>query len=180
MAYTLRIEEAPPAAWPSTDTDLTAPSTTFLNSVWQRLEAFVGYRWGGRAVTFTVEGPGDWSPPLRPTTVLTAEIWGAGLAWEAVVLNPSPLGGFSLDQVGPYRFIATVGSADDPPPAVQEAFRRLAHYMADNDGREAGMTETSLDGVGSFKFASPTIAARALAYSGAADLLRPYRNLRAS
>ena len=32
--------------------------------VWQRIESYVAYRWTPRAVTWIVEGCGEWYPPL--------------------------------------------------------------------------------------------------------------------
>lgn len=180
MAYTLKIEEAMPDAWPTVATDLASASTAFLGAVWQRLESFIAWRWGERVCVFIVEGPGVWVPPLTPVTITTSQVWTEAGEWEAVALAPSAYGGFDLKKVGPYRFTTTLGSTDDPPPAVQEAFRRLAHYLAEQDGREAGMVETALDGLGAFKFAPGPMAAKSLVYSGAGDLLRPYRKLGAS
>jgi hypothetical protein len=132
-------------------------------------------------VVWTIEGPGDWEPPLTPATVSAVEVW-SGEVWSEVFPAPSPLGGFVLAACGPYRVTATVGTGT-APAAVDEAFRRLAEYsleIADYGlftGR-AGATSNDADIGGELKqsFNRPaTWAARALINSGAADLLRPYR-----
>jgi len=139
--------------------------------VWQRIEGYIAWRWTPRTVTWTVAGPGEWTPRLAPVVAFdTTEIWN-GSAWEAVTLDPSPLGGFVLAGEGPYRVTATVG-AGTPPEAVQEAWRRLHEYSkgvaeqwrGDAAFRSDGETEV----IGGW-------TGKALQLSGAADLLRPFR-----
>ena len=43
---------------------------------------------------WTVEGPGEFVPPLSPATISTVEVWSSADAWEVVTLTPSPLGGY--------------------------------------------------------------------------------------
>jgi hypothetical protein len=67
------------------------------------------------------------------------------------------------------------------PAAVNEAYRRLAEYLASTDDAPAGASDYSA-GLGSGAITesfsrAPTWVARALINSGAADLLRPYRRL---
>jgi hypothetical protein len=69
-----------------------------------------------------------------------------------------------------------VGGGDVPAP-VLAAFARLAEYSADTDER-AGATDYSVNLGGAIQESYrryPSWLARAMQYSGAADLLRPYR-----
>lgn len=177
MATTLKITESAPAAYPTIATGLASPTTAFLAAVWQRMESFIGWRWGSRSCTFIIEGPGVWASPLQPVTaVASVEFWNAGDAWEAATPRSDPLGGYCFDG-GVYRVTATIGDTATPPGAVQEAFIRLANYLDEMNGRELSLQSTTIEGVGSFEFNAPNMAARAMQYSGAADLLRPWRNL---
>ena len=177
MAVTVKITESLPDAYPTIETGITSPSAAFLAAVWQRIESYISERWAARDCVFIAEGPGDWRPPLQPATISATDLWNSSDAWETVTLRPTATGGYVLDGEGPYRITASVGSADDPPGAVQEAYKRLAIYLNENDGSEAGLQKSAIDGVGSFEFGSPNLAARAMQYSGAGDLLRPYRKL---
>ena len=99
-----------------------------------------------------------------------------------------------LDGLGPYRLTGTVGSTDDPPRAVKEAVFRLVEYFkfVDETAKpqrylknfQTNQMEEFSDNLPdvndvelSSELHSPTWIARALQNSGAADLLRPYRNL---
>ncbi|WP_054301957.1 hypothetical protein [Gemmobacter sp. LW-1] len=182
MAVTIKQAEAIPATYPDSPEGLSADAAALdAAMIWQRIEAWIAHRWTARAVVWTVEGPGEWVPPLTPATVQTVEAWQAD-AWVEVFPPPSPLGGYVLACDVPYRITATVGSGT-PPAAVLEAFRRLAEYMAEDVkpsmrmGR-AGVSSMSYS-IGSaidVKFdRNPAWMARALVNSGAGDLLRPYR-----
>lgn len=149
---------------------------TDQDAIWQRIEAYIAHRFASRSVEWIVEGPGEWCAPLAPTTIATVEIWN-GAAWEIISAPDSPLGGYWLSGDGPYRFTATVGGGD-VPIAVGEAYNRLAAYMD-------GMAENT-PGARSYSIDIPDVEsksierdaswiARAMQYSGAADLLRPYR-----
>ncbi|WP_179379762.1 hypothetical protein [Jannaschia marina] len=150
-------------------------------AVWSRIEQWVAYRWTPREVVWTVEGDGDWTPPLAPVIEAAAEVWRGG-AFVPVALSASPLGGYILPDHGPYRITATVG-AGEVPAAVQEAYRRLAEYSADGQtsnmltGRPGASSHTGQIGgdLSESIERNPAWLARALAWSGAADLLRPYR-----
>ncbi|MEM8759146.1 MAG: hypothetical protein AAGE83_02335 [Pseudomonadota bacterium] len=166
-ATIISVVESPPAAWP---TIAGAPEGVDPAVVWQRLETWVSYRWGERSVQLICEGCGELVPPLAPFTLDQAELWNEGDGWQVVSLPISPRG-WRLDAFGPYRLSATVGSADAPPAAVAEAFRRLASYLAQGAG--TGRTRSRIDEIETERPAS--WAARSLQYSGAADLLRPYR-----
>ncbi|MEI9425544.1 hypothetical protein O7A70_30840 [Mesorhizobium sp. Cs1299R1N1] len=179
-ATTIKQTEGAPSSYPLAPTGLTAAAEALApEMLWQRIEAYVAFRWTERAVTWIVEGCGEWVPPLTPATIDTVEIWQAD-DWEAATLSPSPLGGYCLPG-GTYRFTGSVGSADSPavaPEIVDEAFRRLAEFMA-------ATMKTSTPGItaervtaGSVtveKSRSASWAAEAMSNSGAGDLLRSYR-----
>lgn len=144
------------------------------DTIWQRIEAYTAHRWTPRGVIWLVEGPGEWTPRLTPATITLTERWGAA-AWQPVDLRPAPLGGFDLDAHGPYRITATVGGGD-VPQAVHQAFRRLGEYMAAaQDTAGAAKVDRQEGELGITIERNPAWLARAMQYSGAADLLRPYR-----
>lgn len=166
MVATIKQVEAIPESYP----DASAPA------IWERIEAYIAHRFTPREVVWTVEGPGEWVPPLIPATVTTAEIWN-GEAWEALTVGPAPLGGYWLSGCGPYRFTATVGGGG-APAAVLEACSRLEAYLAADVGMITVGAQSERRQVGDVDVAierNPNWMARALQHSGAADLLRPYR-----
>ncbi len=175
MAVTLKQVEALPDDFPDGPGGLSAAALALDgDAIWQRIEAYVAHRWSPRSVVWTVEGEGDWEPPLAPAVVQSVEVWEAG-AWVASVSIPSPYGGLCLLGDGPYRITATVGG-DDVPAAAQEAFRRLAEYMAEGESNPgASSYKIDLGQLSESVERAPTWLARALQLSGAADLLRPYR-----
>ncbi len=180
MPTTIRQIEGIPATWPDAPAGLsTAAAALPAAMVWTRIETWIAYRYAERTIQWVAEGPGEWLPPLAPATIEDVEKW-TGSAWEVVTLDASPLGGYELEGVGPYRFTGTVGvdGADIPAP-VSEAFRRLAEYMvADTSGAPAGARtfNQAVPDLASVSFErSPAWLAQAMAYSGAADLLRHLR-----
>ncbi len=175
MAETLSRIEAIPASYPDAPGGLTAAAAALdSDMIWQRIEAYVAHRWTARAVVWTVEGGGDWQPDLTPATVSAVEVW-QDHDWTAVTLNASPLGGYVLDGDGPYRFTVSVGSVD-VPAAVSEAFRRLAEYMAEVE-KHPGVSafKSTVGPITLEQNRVPSWLARAMQFSGAGDLLRPYR-----
>lgn len=174
MAVTLKQVEAAPASYPDVTTflrlgALEGDEVPDADQVWQRIEAYTAHRWTARAVVWTVEGPGEWVPPLTPATVSTIEVWQDG--WTACSLEASPLGGWELPGSGPYRFTGSAGGGD-LPAAVAEAFKRLHEYtrgINDSFKNETAYTRSGDDEV------VRNWTAKALQLSGAADLLRPYR-----
>lgn len=178
MATTIKQQEAIPASYPATPSGLsTAAAALDPEMIWQRIEAYTAWRYTSRAIEWVVEGCGEWQPPLAPATIATVEVWRAD-AWEAVTLSPSALGGYVLPGDGPYRFTGTVGGGD-VPAAVDEAFRRLAEYMAASKRGAPGTTRERVT-AGSItvdKSRSASWAAQAMANSGAGDLLRNYRRV---
>lgn len=171
MTTTIKQVEGAPASYPA----ISGFTGAELARVWQRIEAYIAYRWTSRAIEWVVEGCGHWHAPLTPATITTVEIWNADDAWEAVTLATSPFGGFWLPATGPYRFAGTVGGGT-VPANVEEAFRRLATYMSARVGKAGASSETITAG-------SVTVASRrdaawiadAMRNSGAGDLLRTYR-----
>lgn len=179
MAVTLQEIEAVPSSYPAKPSGLSTAAAALSESmVWHRIERWIATRWTSRAITWIAEGSGEWLPRLSPATISTTEIWN-GSAWEAVTLTASPLGGYCLDAEGPYRFTGTVGSGT-VPEGVNEAYRRLAEYIANGKSSAPGVTSRTVNVGGdvSESFDRPNNwLARALAYSGAADLLRDYRGM---
>ena len=95
-ATTLQQTEAAPESYPEDPyLNMSDEAGAYLVPAWQRIEAWICWRYSSRDVTWIVEGPGDWLPPLRPAQIDTVEEW-QGAAWEEVTLDPSPLGGFIL------------------------------------------------------------------------------------
>jgi hypothetical protein len=175
MAVTLKQTESVPEAYPEID-GLSEAATAILPAVWRRIEAYAAFRTTERDVSWIVEGCGEWMPPLTPAMIATVEIWQAD-AWTAVTLPPSPLGGYVLPGVGPYRFTGTAGDDDaDVPPLLLEAVRRTVEYLAAKPGKPGVRSESVTAGTVSLSTTrSPTAMAEALQNSGAADLLRTYR-----
>jgi hypothetical protein len=182
MATTIKQTEAVPEDIPDDIciVQLSAAAKAIpLELAWQRIEAYIAYRWTPRAVTWIVEGPGEWHPALAPATVDTVEVWDRGEFVETSELCASPYGGFVLPSTGPYRFTGTVGGSSpelEVPAIVLEAFRRLAEYMAAPAG-EAGARQStvSIESINESYSKNEAWVARAMQNSGAADLLRSYR-----
>lgn len=167
MAELLKETEAEPTEYPG-----------FKRHIWHRIEKYIRFRYHDRQVIWIVEGQGEWVPPLSPVTSTTTECWD-GSAWVSVTLDPSPLGGYQLDQEGPYRFTCQVGNGDAPEP-VTEAATRLAAYMGEeHDNPGVSSYSVSIDGALSESYdRSTSWMARAFQHSGAADLLRQYRRVK--
>jgi hypothetical protein len=150
------------------------------SALWSRLESWIAWRWGARQVVWTIQGEGEWVPDLCPVVSATAGLWN-GTDWTPQTLAPAPLG--YVLPAGTHRIEATVGSGEGVPEAVEEAFRRLAEYSVEigSDTMTTGHpshTSHDVNIAGSIEESfqrSATWAARAIHYSGAADLLRPYR-----
>ena len=179
MAVTFKEFEAAPASYPPAPEGLSeAAAALDAATVWARIESYCRTRWTPREVIWTVDGAGYWEAPLEPATVMAFEIWDAG-AWADYTPAASPWGGYDLPGVGPWRVAADVG-AGDVPPIVNEAFRRLAEYMATPE-QAAGASAYSVNIQGAIdmnRTRSPAWLAKALQYSGAGDLLRGFRRLK--
>lgn len=167
MAVTIEIEEAAPASYPLID-DNAQPVA------WSRIEAWINTRWPAREVVFFVQDDGTWIPPLKPFVATSYERWKSG-EWETFTPEPSPLG-VVVQGADEYRVIGTAGDDTDPPEIVIEAVRRLAAYLDETD-KYPGSSKSGYN-VGPVSIdveRSPSWMAKAMAYSGAADLLRAYR-----
>ena len=180
MAITIKQVEGVPASYPSAPAGLSTAAAALSNAmIWQRIESYIAWRWTSRTIQWVVEGPGEWVAPLAPATISTVESWSdRANVWETPtpVLDPSPLGGYWLACTGPYRFTGTVGGGT-VPENVDEAYRRLAEYMAATPGTPGAASERSeVFGIGIKEVSrTPSWMARAMQNSGAADLLRQYR-----
>jgi hypothetical protein len=172
MAVTIKQTEAAPDSYPASGL---SPEPANANVIWQRLESYIAYRWSARVVTWVVEGPGEWCPPLEPAVISTVEVWSCGAEdWDDVTVNASPLGGYWLSATGPFRFVAVVGEDDAiVPETVLEAFVRLSEYL-DAVKHRPGLRSASAGSV-SVDYRDEMAMAQALQRSGAADLLRPFR-----
>jgi hypothetical protein len=166
--------EAVPAAYPDAPTGLSTEAASLdADMIWARIEAYTAHRYTPREIVWTVEGAGDWMPPIIPVNTITAEVWESG-QWSDTTLQAGPYG-YCLIGDGPYRIVADVGGGDVPAP-VSGAFMRLAEYLADDPGT-AGASSTSIS-IGPIEESlnrAPIWLARAMQYSGAGDLLRQYR-----
>jgi len=179
MAVAKYQQEDVPVSYPATPSGLSTKAAALDPAmIWARIETHIAHRWTPRAVVWIIDGPGEWVTPLTPATISTSEVWN-GAAWISASLAASPLGGFDLTGAGPYRITASVG-VGTPPAPVNEAFKRLAEYIAGGRDQldEPGATSYSTDIGGDLQWSVTRNAAwmaRALQNSGAADLLRPYR-----
>lgn len=184
----LHVNEGIPAAYPAAPADL-SPQAAALDPalIWQRIEAFIRYRWAERAVVWIVTGSAyitgagtPWQPPLTPATSIALEVWDRGAEeWQVAGQVPKAPVGYLLARNCTYRVTATVGSTVTPPAAVLEAYRRLAEYMAAELSAPAGAKSYSVS-VGQISeriSLDRDHAAASIHKSGAADLLRPYRRL---
>ncbi|NYT67710.1 hypothetical protein [Pusillimonas noertemannii] len=169
----LKQIETPPAAYKAVTGLSTAAAALDAGVVWQRIENWIAYRWPMRTVVWMVEGSGLFVPPLADWSIDTIEK--AGKTWEEADLGYSVTGIWL--EGATYRVRAQVGSDDDLPAAVAEAYRRLAEYMAEVDCMPAGVTRVTetVGQLSSSMSRAATSKAQALQMSGAADLLRPWR-----
>lgn len=178
MVDILTEDESEPTSYSDAPSGLsTAAAALDADMIWRRLESWIAYRWEERTVVWIVEGPGTFRAPLRPATITTHERWD-GSAWGSTTLDAAPLG--LAIPIGTFRLSATVGEDAAPPAPVQEAFRRLAEYLSESTmaGAPSGvssMKDVYADGTTVEFQVSPTWKARAMQYSGAADLLREFR-----
>lgn len=164
MSRVIRRTEDAPAARP----ELLGGATD--EAIYQRFEAWCKTRWGARSVQWVViaSGADEFVPDLRPATFTGAELW-MPAGWTAQDIEDGPIG--KCLRSGTWRLTYTVG--DDTVAAdVKTAAQRYADYVTQTAG-EAGIVSLR-DGDYSVQ-RDPTALARALTYSGAADLLRAYR-----
>lgn len=166
----LQQHESEPTSYPTVGT-IDADTVAAL---WRRIENYIAYRWAEREVVWTLEGAGDWTPPLVPATVTKIESW-SGSEWLEISDTTGPMG-YQFSG-GTYRVTATVGSTDEPPQDMQKAIERLEGYSIDELLVSSATSQTIDYGNGlSVRVNRPAAwQAKALQYSGAADLLRRYR-----
>jgi hypothetical protein len=174
MATTIKQQETVPASCPGKPLGLSAEAAALDGRfLWARIESYTSHRYTPRAVVWIAEGPGHWAPPLAPATIETVEQWIGG-AWDEALLSASPLGGYCLPAHGLYRFAGSVGGGV-VPAIVDEAYRRLAEYLAAAaTNSNPGVREEHIEGIGSSVLDAAAIA-KAMQNSGAGDLLRNYR-----
>lgn len=198
MAELMREIEGLPEHWPDIpEADLipiTDPHGSLVKSdlswVWQRIEAYCRERWTPREVVWLVQGCGQWEPPLAPVRLMQVESWSG--EWLASAAKASPWGHIGLSGDA-HRITALVGENNPVPPVVMKAAGRLANYLAQQiDGSDPDLWATKMRWIvtpdvqeqvqparteESYERAADYIA-KALQYSGAADLLRPYRRMK--
>lgn len=144
------------------------------DALWARIEAYTSWRFTVREVTWIVEGPGWFVPRLKPATVTTSKVWADG-GYQDVTLDAAPIG-YALD-CETYLIKADVGQTT-VPAEINEAYRRFAEYLADDSyiGLAASSgTRNVGESLGVTSERPATWQAKALQYSGAADLLRRWR-----
>ncbi len=149
--------------------------------VGRRIEAYIAWRWGERPVEWVIKGEGLFIPPLKPVTITAVERFNSMLEpageWVPHTQRRTPFG-VEFRNNGYYRIQGIAGADTPPPEDVLEACDRLRDYLASikEDGHPGATTVSdSLPGV-ALTVRRPTQAlARALEYSGAADLLKAYR-----
>ena len=134
--------------------------------IWSIMENYVATRWSTSEAEFVVYSDGRcaWRPPFVPFSIETVDGEPASLnAFGEVMLEP-----------GRHRIVCQIGgkavTAD-----VEEAYRRLAAYMADPDTRK-GYSRYSVNIGGDLSESwSRARNSSAIGNSGAAELLRKYR-----
>lgn len=148
-------------------------------SLWRRIEQYIVWRWGERSVSWTLRGEGFFVPPLKPVTVTAVERFNIEGDWVAYTHRPTPFG-VRLGSCGFYKITGTAGTSGNPPEDVLEAFTRMKDYLAAVQGVEhVGATSVAeaLPGVSLTVNRPAQSMARALEYSGAADILKAYRHV---
>lgn len=207
MAELMREVEGVPESWPVIPeadlipiTDITGqPVNSDLAWVWQRIEAYSRERWTPREVVWLVQGGGAWTPPLSPVRIEMMETWAGD--WMPGAGKRSPWGSLVLSGDA-HRITGIVGENNPVPPVVMKAAARLANYLTQQiDGSDPDLWATKMrwivtppdeaitvgEGTASITRGHKTeesyeraadYIAKALQYSGAADLLRPYRRMK--
>jgi|SRR5579883_145698 len=184
-AVTRRQTEAPVFNYPTVpglNPPALAKDRNFMGAVWQRVESYIAYRFVPRAVTWLIDGPGDFVPPLTPVTITKIERWddtGDTPTYEEITAPATADGGYRLCRCQLYRFTGTAGADDPIPLAIQQAVARLANYVACPPGKPGASVESYTLGGDLMQRIerNPAHMAMALQNSGAADLLRPFRRI---
>lgn len=179
MCVVIRQIESEPESYPDAPSGLSTSAAALADVAWARIESYIAHRYSVRDVVWIATGPGEWCPTLQPANIASVEIWADGV-WSNITPDASPLGGYWLTGHGPYRFTGTVGEEDaDVPDIVGEAVKRLAEYLAADPGEPGASSErVDITDIESRSVSrSPTWMAKAIQNSGAADLLRGFRNV---
>jgi len=162
-------------AYPTTPEGL-SPAASALDPaiVWDRIFGWIAWRWGTTVAEWKAIGCGEFILPLTPATVTLAAYWSEQAEdWIEITPKAGPRG-VVVPAHSTWRITATCGGEETAPDSVEEAYRRLAEFMV--AGAKTTFASSISSGDLSMRF-RPDHAARALQYSGAADLLRPYRRL---
>lgn len=167
MIVEIRQSEGAPESYPAVE----GVTGTALASAWQRIEHYIAHRFAARQVVWRLDTEaGEWHPPLGPVAAISAQQSGG----DPYTPETGPMGGYILP-CGQVTVTATVG-AGPVPEAVSEAVRRLAKYLAFEDGLSPGVTRFSSGAFNASIRREDIAPAKALQNSGAADLLRAYRS----
>ncbi len=182
----LKFEETEPATFPDLilfdEEGLAEEPIIPDRALWLRIESYISRRCTPRHCVWTVNGPGDWRPHLNPLSGATVDVWDdTTKTWSGVTSEATPVGGVYLPRCQTYRITGTVGDTNDSvPQLVVEAYLRLTAYFSETRHTVPGSSNYSLrigDGFAEEITRSPAWMAKALQYSGCADLLRSYRQV---
>lgn len=168
--------ESVPTVWPDVPAGLSDKAAALAPGVvWGSIEAHTAHRFSERQIAWTVEGEGEWVPPIGPVISFSAEQW-VSPTWEAITLETGPVG-VVLPFDSTFKITTQVGGGT-VPDTVYEAYRRLAEYLAGDPGTPGASSSQERIGNLSVSFErSPAWLAKAMQNSGAADLLRNHRRL---
>lgn len=165
----------------------------FARNVLDRIENYTGRWFGPREVTWLIDGPSAFHPPVD-ATIQSVE-FNSGNTWEAAAPAFDAYLGYDLDRSGLWKLAGTAGSPDPLPEPFAEAYLRLGEYLAAGMNLAGGQLAPGQDeykqwapGVRSFTISDGAVSttqqragnwkADALRLSGAADLLRYHRRPR--
>ena len=182
FASITREIEATPASYPAAPTGLSdAAAAIDPGIIWQRLENWLRVRWSPRSVIWLLHESGEFLPPLEPFDIESVERFELSEWVTADEIHPGAMGGVVLPRTGPYRVTATVGADNAPDTTAQEAYRRLAEFLADGQGEFKPGIRSMRASVGDVTTAisrDANFLAKAVASSGAFDLLRHLRRIK--
>lgn len=133
--------------------------------IWGKLESYVACRWSTSLVEFFVDAPcsSDWRPPYFPYVIETVDGQPASVNEYGEVNIPA----------GRHVISCTIGG-QPVTPGIEDAYRRLAAYMASEDRNGYSRYSVSLGGEIQESW-SRIKNSNALGNSGAAELLTKYR-----
>ncbi|RRD41126.1 hypothetical protein EII18_10710 [Comamonadaceae bacterium OH3737_COT-264] len=154
-------------------------------AIWRRIEQYIAVRWGVRTVQWIIRGPGLFVPPLHPTTITSVERfnnYGSSAAPPGGWVTHKPIRTPFGVEVPPgyFRLQGSAGHDETPPADVLEAYSRLHDYLSAIKAEgSSGITShtDAVPGVSRTVHRPAQAMARALEYSGAADILKAYRHV---